>query len=371
MSFILFLIILAALIFVHELGHFLIAKLFKIRVDEFALGFPPTLFKKKYGETVYKLNIIPFGGYVSIFGENPDDESMKGPDAHRSMVNMNRAKQAGVLLAGVTFNIIFAWILISITLVLGISPTASFSSQTNAQTEGKVIVTSVIEKSPASSAGFMVGDLIVKANDSDQEISGSTLTVTSIQALIAEKDLDLITFEVIRGNETKDIKVVPLMGILADLAEKPAIGISMDSGELVKVPWYTAPYNGLITTYHATVMTASGLGQFFLASVQGTADFKQVSGPIGIVGMVGNASASGLAYVLFFTAIISINLAVINILPFPALDGGRLLFVAIESVIRKNISPRIMNTFNALGFALLILLMLVVTYHDIAKMFVK
>lgn len=229
-------------------------------------------------------------------------------------------------------------------------------------------MTSVIEKSPASSAGFMVGDLIVKANDSDQEISGSTLTVTSIQALIAEKDLDLITFEVIRGNETKDIKVVPLMGILA---EKPAIGISMDSGELVKVPWYTAPYNGLITTYHATVMTASGLGQFFLASVQGTADFKQVSGPIGIVGMVGNASASGLAYVLFFTAIISINLAVINILPFPALDGGRLLFVAIESVIRKNISPRIMNTFNALGFVLLILLMLVVTYHDIAKMFVK
>lgn len=368
MSFILFLIILAVLIFVHELGHFLIAKLFKIRVDEFALGFPPTLFKKRYGETVYKLNIIPFGGYVSIFGENPDDESISGPDAHRSMVNMNRAKQAAVLVAGVTFNIIFAWILISITLVLGISPTASFSSQTNAQTEGKVIVTSVLENSPAAYAGFKVGDLIVKATDSDQEISGSTLTVVSVQALIAEKDLDPITFEVIRGVETKDIKVVPSTGIIAD---KPAIGISMDSGELVKVPWYTAPYDGLITTYRATIMTASGLGQFFLSSVQGTADFKQVSGPVGIVGMVGNASASGLAYVLFFTAIISINLAIINILPFPALDGGRLLFVAIESVIRKNISPRIMNTFNAVGFALLILLMIIVTYHDIAKMFIK
>ncbi len=368
MSFILFLIILAALIFVHELGHFLLAKAFGIRVDEFALGFPPTLFKRKYGETTYKLNIIPFGGYVSIFGENPDDESLNGPDAARSMVNKNRAKQAAVLLAGVTFNIIFAWILISATLVLGISPTASFANKDSANIEGKVLVTSVIKDSPAEKAGLLMGDLIVKASDSDQELSGSTLTVSSVQTLISEADMDKVTLEVNRGSEVKEISVTPVKGIIAD---KPAVGISMDSGELVKVVWYKAPYEGFLTTFRVTVATAVGLYQFVASAIGGTADYQQVSGPVGIVNMVGNASASGLAYLLFFTAIISINLAIINILPFPALDGGRLLFVAIESVIRRNISPKIMNSFNAVGFVLLLLLMVVITYHDIAKLFIK
>lgn len=368
MSFILFLIILAALIFVHELGHFLIAKFFKIRVDEFALGFPPTLFKKKYGETVYKLNIIPFGGYVSIFGENPDDESISGPDASRSMVNKNRAIQAAVLVAGVTFNIIFAWILISITLAIGISPTATFSSESSANTGGKVLVVNVLEESPAATAGFKQGDLIVRASDSDQEVSGSTLTVESVQSLIAEEDKDTLAFEVLRGAETLSIEVVPSEGIISG---KPAIGISMDSGELVKVPWYRALYDGFFTTVRATVLTAVGLWQFVASAIGGTADFQQVAGPVGIVGMVGNASASGIAYLLFFTALISINLAIINILPFPALDGGRLLFVAIETVIRRNISPKVMNAFNAIGFMLLILLMIVITYHDVAKMFIK
>ncbi len=368
MSFILFLIILAALIFVHELGHFLIAKAFGIRVDEFALGFPPTLFKRKYGETVYKLNIIPFGGYVSIFGENPDDESLTGPDAARSMVNKNRGIQAAVLVAGVTFNIIFAWILITLTLMLGISPTASFANKDSANTVGKVLVTNVIKESPAEKAGFKAGDLIVKVDDSNRELASSTLTIESVQGLIAEKDLDMLTFQVLRGSETKEISVTPSTGIIAD---KPAIGISMDSGELVKVVWYKAPYEGLITTFRATIATAVGLYQFVASAIHGTADYQQVSGPVGIVNMVGNASASGLAYLLFFTAIISINLAIINILPFPALDGGRLLFVVIESITRRKIKPVIMNGFNAVGFILLLLLMAVITYHDIAKMFIK
>lgn len=368
MSFILFLIILAALIFVHELGHFAIAKLAGIRVDEFALGFPPTLIKKRYGETVYKLNIIPFGGYVSIFGENPDDESLYGPDKGRSMAHKNRAVQAAVLVAGVTMNIIFAWILISLTLALGISPTASFTSDSQADTTGKVLVATVLEDSPASQSGLQTGDVIIRASDSDQELSGTTLTVASVQNLIAEPDKDTLTFDVMRGAEEKVITVTPSDGIIGG---KPAIGISMDSGELVKVPWYKAPIEGLTTTYRATILTAQGLWNFLVQAVTGTADFKQVAGPVGIVNMVGNASASGLSYILFFTALISINLAIINILPFPALDGGRLLFVLIESITRKNIPPKIANAFNAAGFIILIGLMLLITYHDVAKMFIK
>ncbi len=237
-----------------------------------------------------------------------------------------------------------------------------------AQSEGKVLVASVVDDSPAAIAGLKAGDVIVKASDADQEISGTTLTVASVQALIAEEDLDPITFEISRGSEMKKFTVTPVTGIIAD---KPAIGVAMGSGELVRVPWYYAPYDGLITTYRATILTAQGLGQFLVASVSGTADFTQVAGPIGIVGMVGSASSSGIAYVLFFTAIISINLAIINILPFPALDGGRLLFVAIEAITRRNVSPKIMNGFNAVGFMLLILLMVVITYHDIVKLFIK
>jgi regulator of sigma E protease len=367
-SFILFLLILAVLIFVHELGHFAIAKLAGIRVDEFALGFPPTLIKKKYGETVYKLNIIPFGGYVSIFGENPDDESLHGPDSKRSMSHKNRAVQAAVLVAGVVCNLIFAWLLISLTLAIGISPIASFTTDSQADTSGKVLVVQVLEDSPAAAGGLQQGDIILGARDADQELSGSTLTVESIQNLIAEEDVDPLTFEIMRGTETQEISVTPSKGIIAD---KPAIGISMDTGELIKAPWYRALYDGLITTFRATVLTATGLWAFLVSAVQGTADFGQVAGPVGIVGMVGNASASGLSYILFFTALISINLAIINILPFPALDGGRLLFVAIEAITRKNIPPNIANTFNAIGFVLLIGLMLVITYHDVAKMFIK
>jgi regulator of sigma E protease len=368
MSFILFLLILAVLIFVHELGHFSIAKLFKIRVDEFALGFPPTLIKKTCGETVYKLNIIPFGGYVSIFGENPDDESLNGPDAARSMGRKNRGIQAAVLVAGVVCNLIFAWILISLTLALGISPTASFTSDSGADTSGKVLVAQVIEESPAAAGGLQAGDVIVGVTDGKQELSGTTLTVESVQNLIAEKDLDPLTFEVVRGTETKEISVVPTTGIIAD---KPAIGISMDSGELVRVPWYRAPIEGFVTTIRATVLTAQGLWTFLVSAVQGTANFGQVAGPVGIIGMVGNASSSGVSYILFFTALISINLAIINILPFPALDGGRLLFVTIEAITRKNIPPGVANAFNAVGFIILITLMLVITYHDIVKMFIK
>lgn len=368
MSFILFLFILAALIFVHELGHFAVAKFFKIRVDEFALGFPPTLIRKRYGETVYKLNIIPFGGYVSIFGENPDNESLNGPDANRSMARKNRGIQAAVLVAGVTCNLIFAWLLVSITLVLGISPTASFTSDSQADTSGKVLITHVLEDSPAARAGLQSGDIIVRASDIDDIHVDKSLTVETVQQLIAEDEGTAISFQIQRGTETKDIEVTPVSGIITG---KSAIGISMDSGELVKVAWYQAPIEGFKTTVRATILTAQGLWHFLVSAVQGTADFGQVAGPVGIVGMVGNASASGLSYILFFTALISINLAIINILPFPALDGGRLFFVAIETVIRRDISPKVMNAFNAAGFVVLILLMLVITYHDVAKMFIK
>lgn len=369
MSIILFLIILAILIFVHELGHFLIAKLFKIRVDEFALGFPPTLMKKRVGETEYKLNIIPFGGYVSIFGENPDEESLNGPEAKaRSMAHKPRPVQAAVLAAGVIFNMIFAWILISLTLMIGISPIASFNADSDAAKEGKVIITNVVEGSPAAQAGIIPGDVVFQVSDGKQTIAGDALDVPVIQEFIASHPNTDITFGLYRNGEEQMVSAKPQAGVVSG-SDKAAIGIAMESDALVQVPWYRAPIEGFKTTLNVTVLTAVGLWNFVGDAFGGTADFNQVAGPVGIVGMVGSASESGLAYVLFFTALISINLAIINILPFPALDGGRLLFVLIESIMRRPIAPKIANALNAVGFALLLLLMVVVTFSDVIKIF--
>ncbi|MFA6297448.1 MAG: RIP metalloprotease RseP [Candidatus Paceibacterota bacterium] len=368
MSVILFIIILAVLIFVHELGHFVIAKLSGIRVDEFALGFPPTILSKKVGETVYKLNIIPFGGYVSIFGENPDHDSLHGPDSARSMVKKNRAIQASVLSAGVIFNVIFAWVLISASLALGISPTASLVGDSAGKVNGKVIISEVMKDSPAEKAGLKSGDIVFNVTSKETTLSDSSLTIDSIQKLVATEKDKQVVFGVYREGKAFNATTTPVVGVVSD---KAAIGIGMESGEVIKLAWYQAPIQGFKTTVNIISLTAQGLWGFVVEAFHGKANYGQVSGPIGIVGMVGSASHYGLSYILFFTALISINLAIINILPFPALDGGRLLFVAIEAISRKSIPPKVGNALNAGGFAILILLMLLVTYHDVAKLFIK
>ncbi len=368
MTFIIFLIILAVLIFVHELGHFLVAKLSGIRVDEFALGFPPTLYQKKVGETVYKLNLIPFGGYVSIFGENPTEESLTGSDSSRSITSKSRPIQAAVLIAGIVFNIIFAWILISGALTLGISPLVSFDANSDYLKDAKVLISQVVPASPADKSGIKVGDVIVGIQKGKERLEGNDLQVSKIQTLISEDQGEILTFSLNRSGVPLEIKTVPVPGIIND---KAAVGIAMESAGIIKVPFYKAPIEGLKVTYTATVLTAQGLFNFIGTIVHGQAHFDQVSGPVGIVGMVGSASKSGFAYLLFFTSLISINLAVINLMPFPALDGGRLLFVLIESITRKPIPTRVANTLNATGFVLLILLMIVITYHDLSKLFFK
>ena len=163
---IIFLIVLAVLIFVHELGHFLTAKLFGIRVDAFAIGFGPKLFSWKRGETVYSLRLIPFGGYVKIFGENPDEESRSGPDSKRSIVNKPRWQQAIVLVAGITFNFIFAWLLYITIFTAGVTATTDgFEQYANRFTNSRIMITEIMPGSPAEKANIKVGDIIVSVGD--------------------------------------------------------------------------------------------------------------------------------------------------------------------------------------------------------------
>jgi regulator of sigma E protease len=372
MTIILFLVVLAVLIFVHELGHFLVAKKSGIRVDEFAIGFPPKIFGWVRGETKYVLNLIPFGGYVKIFGENPDDESISGADSARSFVNAKKWKQVCVLLAGISFNVLFAWLLISISFMSGslVPISDSASDYSKYIKESQVILTSVMLESPAQKAGLAQGDKILQivSNGKTYGLEGEErLTTALVRDIVDKSDGKKIEISYKRNEEIKKVSLSALVGTSTD--NKKVIGVYMENVGIVKLNPALALYEGAKLTAVTFKQVAVGLGTFLFKAVKGQGDFSQVSGPVGIVSLVGDAANFGFAYFLGFVAFISLNLAVINLIPFPALDGGRVLFVIIEAIIRRPIKPKIANTLNTVGFFILIALMLVITYRDILKFF--
>ncbi|MFA6272874.1 MAG: site-2 protease family protein [Candidatus Paceibacterota bacterium] len=366
MNLILFIIVLGVLIFVHELGHFLVAKKSGMRVDEFGLGFPPRVFGKKIGETIYSINWIPFGGFVKIFGENPPDS----PEAERLEVSeersfnkKNRGVQAAVLVAGVSFNVIFAWLLISAGFISGFPAPVGYY-QDVVVTNPQLVITQVLADSPASRSGLQAGDAIVAVAASDGLLSD--LTPDSVSDFMARHEGKEILIGYKRGSEKSEVKVAPVAGIISD---QVAIGVGLDLIGTVKLPFFRALWESAKTTGNLLVEITKGLGKFFYKAFIFQADFSEVAGPVGIIGLVGAAASLGFANLLGFVAFISLNLAVINLLPFPALDGGRLILVVIETVRRRPLNPKIVNYLNGIGFALLLILMLVITYKDVIKLF--
>jgi regulator of sigma E protease len=365
MSVIIFLIILAILILVHEFGHFIVAKKSGIRVDEFGLGFPPKLYAKKYGETTYTLNAIPFGGFVKIFGEDPHLESIREEDKSRSFYYKSKWIQAAVLVAGVTMNLIFAWLLISLGYVIGLPSSKDYVGY------GKVenihlVVTDVLENSPAQKAGLSSGDVLTFVSSGQKSLTGDNLTPEKAQNVISNAPTDSVEIKYTRG-KGKEVTIFVKPEVNKDVGRK-IIGISMDEIGTLKIPLRLALISGFKTTIDLIKNTAEGIYHFLWDSVRFKSDLSQVSGPIGIANVVGQARALGFIYLLSVTALISINLAIINLLPLPALDGGRLLFVVIEAIIRRPISPKVVRWTNYVGFALLMILMVVVTTHDLLKL---
>lgn len=360
MSIILFIIILTLLVFVHELGHFLAAKRAGIRVDEFGIGFPPRLWSKKAGETVYSINAFPVGGFVKIFGEDPNGESVQGSDAARSFVHKSKWAQASVVSAGVIFNLILAWITVSAGLVAGV-PYSVDDSWYGARIENPALTIMTVAKgSPAEKAGLKSGDKIFSLASGSEILEDPH--IESVQDFIAShKELSL-SYQ--RGGEVAVAIIHPQGGLVEG---RHAIGISMDMAGTLKLPFYEAIPAGFVMTGSLTRSTVVGIFEFFKNIFIGSVDFSGVSGPVGIVQVVSDASVLGWVHLLSLVAIISINLAVINLLPFPALDGGRLFFILIEWIKRSPIKPGVVNAANGIGFVLLIILMVVITYSDIVK----
>ncbi|MBP6883831.1 MAG: site-2 protease family protein [Candidatus Pacebacteria bacterium] len=369
MNIIIFIVILLVLVIVHEFGHFYSAKKFGIRVDEFGFGFPPKLFGIKKGETEYTFNALPFGGFVKIFGENPDDENTNGPDKERSFVHKAKWKQAVVLFAGVFANFMLAWLLFSFGFMSGLPTSVGSEAKGHTLSDVHLVVVSVLADSPAEKAGLSSGDKIVSLRYVDSkkvEIKeGVDVTPESLKSFVLAHGGHEIEIGYLRGKNS-EIEVAQITPM--DRDGQPSIGISMDQIGTSKLPLFGALVEGMKLNWSVAQGTVVGLYTLIKQGIQGTGSFASVTGPVGMVSIVGEAYRFGFAYLLSFAGLISMNLAIINLLPLPALDGGRLFFLLIEKIKGSRMNPKVVNTANLMGFAALIILMILVTYHDIAKL---
>ena len=371
MAALIFIAVIVALIVVHEFGHFVVAKLSGMRVDEFGLGYPPrALTIGKWGGTEYTLNWLPFGGFVKIYGE--DGEDAKDP---RAFGARPRILQALVLVAGIAMNLVFAYVLITGALVSG-TPRALAPNEVSGATSVHLAVADVLPGSPAARAGVAAGDVILSAKSVGGKNQASPTTTFSgtdpaqFGMFVEQAGSNATVKLLIRNTDGSEstLSAHPVAGLVPGDPSRYALGVEVATIGIVPLSLGEALAQGVELTWGATVLTAQGLWHFFSGVFTLSASLSQVSGPIGIAGIVGNASAQGLGSLLSIVAIISINLALINLIPIPALDGGRLLFVFVEGVIRRPIKPSVARAFNTVGFAFLIILMVVVSAHDIAKL---
>ncbi len=363
MSILLFFLVLFVLILVHEWGHFIVAKKTGMRVDEFGIGFPPKIKGIKRGETEYTINWLPIGGFVRIFGENSEDakDEKDLKDASRAFGARPKWAQALVLIAGVTMNILFAWFLFALTFMIGIPSAVDESS---AGSNAALHIASSFPNSPASVIPSGAEITSVKTGSESLE----NLTPSAFSIFVTENAPEPITISYEYGGESLTTELVPVKGLSNEDTERYMVGASLALVEIKRMNPIDAVISAVQATIDGLVGITKGLSMLIIQSFQGSADYSQIAGPIGIVGMVEDAASFGLTTLLTFTAIISLNLAVINLLPFPALDGGRLLFVLIEAIIRRPIPPVWAARTNLAGFAILMLLMIAVTYNDILKL---
>jgi regulator of sigma E protease len=356
---IIFVVVLIVLIVVHELGHFFVAKWTGMKVEEFGLGYPPKVFGIKKGETEYTLNALPFGGFVKIFGEDLGSHEA----SPRAFGARPKWAQALVLVAGVAMNVLLAWVIL---IVLFATPTERALSEEEIQrTPGaELAITELAPGSPAQKAGLMSGDKILSVSRGETRLEH--LTVDEFIAFTSKGGEMKIGIE--RKGTTENITATPEPGIIPGEPDRPGLGVSLGVIGVAPLSLVDASVEATKATWGYLTRITIGLFSFIASALTLSADLALVSGPVGIATVVGDASEQGIAPLLFLTAIISLNLAVLNLLPFPALDGGRLLFVLIEAVFKKPVPASIANATNTIGFFALIILMVLVTVSDISKL---
>lgn len=369
MSIILFLIILLVLVMVHEFGHFIVAKLCKMRVDEFGVGFPPTIWKRKWRGTEYKINSLPLGGYVKIFGENGSDEDEAAKLDPQSFGNRPWWQQILVLLAGVAMNWVLAFVIfLSLALFTVQIASVDNADYNNRLSDVRTEVLDVQIGSPADLAGIKSGDRIVSVTSSaGASLVAASATTNMLKEFISSHP-DNITISFTRGGVATSTTLSGVEGIVNN---KKAIGIVFDHVGDVKIGVSESFKLAAAKTVDTTKMVYDGTIELFANLIKGNTDMlHQVSGPIGIAKVVGDASHNGATRLLLVTALLSVNLAVFNLLPFPALDGGRIIVVLIEAITRRKVPAVAQAWINGIGFLILIAIMIAVSVSDVMK-FIK
>lgn len=352
--------ILVFLIVVHELGHFVVAKLFRVRVEEFGIGYPPRAFTLgKIGDTEYTLNWIPFGGFVRLFGDVGDDRHGKG-----SFADANRGTQALVLVAGIAMNIIAAWALFAIALHAGI-PRVIDSATANEP--ARLIIASVVQSSPASVAGITIGDEILSVRDANGS-APAVLTPEAFSEFVQTRGGEELDLTYLRAHEEKTVRIIPAHAVIPEESGKPALGVAIVLVSTESLPWGAALLEAVPATKNSFIMVAQGLWGILEKAFAGKPSLSEVVGPIGLASIVGDAARNGVGEVLKLAAFISVNLAIINLIPVPALDGGRLALLGFETLARRGVPRLALQTFNAFGILLIVVLMVTVTYQDVARL---
>ena len=342
-------ILLGILIFVHELGHFLLAKWAGVKVLKFSLGFGPKIVGKTIGETQYLISAFPLGGYVKLLGEDPDEE-VDEAELHRSFPAQSLLKRLGILAAGSLFNIVFAALLFSVIYLIGVPV---LTSEIGKVTEGF----------PADKAGIKAGDRIVKIDG--KKIDCWEDMASTIRGNTEGKELSL---EIERNNILLQLKVTPQI-----TADKNIFGEEIKASIIGITPgedFITKRYNPFMAGWYGTRDTWQWSKLTLLVVwklAEGKVSPKTLGGPILIAQMAGKVMEVGIINFLHFMAILGINLGIINLFPIPALDGGHILFLGIEAVRRKPLSVKSMEFVQRIGIALLVVLMGFVFYNDIAR----
>lgn len=356
---IIFLVVISVLIFVHEFGHFVFAKRAGMKVEEFGFGFPPRLFGIKRGETVYSINLIPFGGFVKILGEEGEHTKEAGSFSAKSIW-----ARLSVVVAGVTMNFLLAAFLLMLGNFLGLR-IGLVDDNTIANAKNKQIqIIQVTDNSPAKTADLRLLDEIIgfKKNNVIQYVS----TTKEVQDFIRDNAGVQSTILIKRVGQTLEKDILPRKN---PPEGQGALGVSLALTGVVSYPWYESIWRGVYDAVMLTLNTILGYWLLIKTLITKGKLAADISGPIGIATMTGQAARIGINYLIQFVAMISINLAVLNIIPFPALDGGRAVTLIIEKIKGSPINHRVENLVNTVGFALLIILMIYVTFKDIVRMF--
>jgi len=384
LTIVIFVLVLSVLVFAHELGHFFTARRFGVKAEEFGFGFPPRgigVYKNKHGKwrwifgnrsvesletaeddnlhpaaksTVYSLNVLPLGGFVKIKGENGEGENDKDSFSYQKIW-----KRIIILSAGVIMNVILAWVLFSVGYIIGLPQSTDTVGKNAIVSEPYVMIATVMPNSPAAIAGLKEGDAVLRINN---EVVGSE---KSLQDAVAKNDGVVTNLSIKRGDQEIAVFVTPA----SKDGGRATMGVAIFSAGLVRYPFFSALIEGAKTTGWMIKEIFSAFINLFKDIFAGHKVGDQFAGPVGIATITGQAARLGLSYLLQFTALLSLNLAVINILPLPALDGGRIFFLLIEKIKGKPMKREVEAIIHNTGFLLLIALILFITYRDIIKLF--